>query len=288
MAIFATGWKPDSRDYGLYKPSHHHLFKATPTLPTPNLLPFRSGLIWQSGFGMCTGCSSARSGQLWWAANGYSAEVLMSPLFSYLVGLAAEWAAQHPGAEPPASFADIGAEPGLEYMGMQNVGFVLEQDFPSPMTVGFNPQTALDTPSPALLAEKAYDARGLEWSQVQTGGYLRDAARELMVRRISVKVAMIVDSGVMANRGDVVRSINKNDPNAGGHDVTMLDATNDDYAVLDNWWRLPGDRAELLGQAPVEWGAPDGTWRISWDCLEKACVQALAFQGAALVQKAIT
>lgn len=280
--IFKTGRLKDARDYGLYKPSHHHLLKATPSLPTPNLYSYRSGLIWQNGFGMCTGASSARTGQLWWAANGYGAEVLMSGWFNYLLGLTAQYAGQDPDTIPPLQ--DVGAEPGLEFQGMQNVGIVLEEDCPSPMSPGFNPKTALTTPPSSVLV-KAYDAKGLAWSQVQTGGFLRDAVRELMIRRNPVKVAIVVDTGVMRNAGEVVTSINKSDPDGGGHDVTILDASHDDYCQLDNWWRLPSDRAAALGQDPVEWGAIDGTWRISWDCLEKVCDEALAFDGAPLVRK---
>jgi hypothetical protein len=282
---FRTGWRPDPKS--VHRATHHDLMAASaPALATPNHMPFRSREIWQSHFGMCTGASSERCGQLWYAMNGLGKEVMISGAWNYLMGLLAP----HDGEDPetvPEMFSDDGASPSMEFQGLQNLGLLLEEDFPSPQSEGFDSARMFAAPTSDDLV-KAYDATGLQWRSIlfANTATLRDAIRSVMVRLASVKVAMFVDSGVMNNSGQLVTQINENDPDGGGHDITVLDASNDTFVVLDNWWRVSAELAARLGIAPQPWGAQDGTWRVTWDCLFRHCRQALAFTGAPLVKKA--
>jgi hypothetical protein len=260
---------------------------AAPSLATPNHLPFRSGEIWQSGYGMCTGESTTRCGQIWWAANGFGSQVMMSGAWNYKVGLLGPYDGKDPDSVPE-SFTDDGAEPGHEFDGLKNLGFMLEQDFPSPQSPGFDPKRMFARPTSADLV-KAYDAQGLQWHDIAFSNIttLREGIRDMMIRRASCKVAMFVDTGVMDNTGGIVQTIDDTDPNGGGHDIACLDASSDSYLVLDNWWRVSPELAKLLGVQEQPWGAKDGTWRITWDCLFRNCMQALAFTGAPLVKKVV-
>jgi len=282
---FRTGWLPDPKP--VHRATHHELMAAAPpSLPTPNHMPFRKGEIWQSSFGMCTGESTTRCGQLWYAMNGFGEEVMLSGAWNYLMGLLAPYDGEKPESVPE-KFPDEGASPSMEFQGLQNMGLLLEEEFPSPQSVGFDPERMLRAPTSADLVN-AYDATGLQWRSIlfANTSTLRDAIRASMVRRASVKVAMFVDSGVMNNTGQLVTSINEHDPNGGGHDIAALDASNDGFAVLDNWWRVSPELAAELGRDAQPWGATDGTWRITWECLFRHCRQALAFTGAPLVKKA--
>lgn len=281
---FRTGWKPDPKP--VHRSTHHDLMAAAPpSLPTPNHMPFRRGEIWQSHFGMCTGESTTRCGQLWFAMNDLGAEVMISGAWNYLMGLLAEYDGENPESVPD-TFSDEGASPSMEFHGLQNLGLRLEEDFPSPQSEGFESTRMFAAPSSADLVE-AYDATGLQWRSIlfANTSTLRDAIRSTMVRLASVKVAMFVDSGVMNNTGQLVTAINENDPDGGGHDITVLDASNDAFVVLDNWWRVSPELAARLGIPVQPWGAKDGTWRVTWSCLFAHCRQALAFTGAPLVKK---
>lgn len=259
---------------------------APPSLPTPNHMPFRKGEIWQSDYGMCTGESTTRCAQLWYAMAGIGEEVMLSGAWNYLMGLLAPYDGEVP-EKVPATFPDDGASPSMEFQGLQNLGLLLEEEFPSPQSPGFDPARMFRAPTSADLVE-AYDATGLQWRSILFANTktLRDAIRATMVRRAPVKVAMFVDSGVFNNTGQLVTTINDKDPNGGGHDIAVLDASNDAFVVLDNWWRVSRELAARLGIFPQPWGAADGTWRVSWDCLFRHCQQALAFTGAPLVKKA--
>lgn len=259
---------------------------APPSLPTPNHMPFRKGEIWQSDYGMCTGESTTRCAQLWYAMAGIGEEVMLSGAWNYLMGLLAPYDGEVP-EKVPATFPDDGASPSMEFQGLQNLGLLLEEEFPSPQSPGFDPARMFRAPTSADLVE-AYDATGLQWRSILFANTktLRDAIRGTMVRRAPVKVAMFVDSGVFNNTGQLVTTINDKDPNGGGHDIAVLDASNDAFAVLDNWWRVSAALGAKLGIFPQPWGAADGTWRVSWDCLFRHCQQALAFTGAPLVKKA--
>lgn len=285
MILFRTGWRPDPNP--VHRATQHELFAAAPpSLPTPNHMPFRKGEIWQGSYGMCTGESTTRCAQLWYAMNGLGEEVMLSGAWNYLMGLLAPFDGQKPESVP-AKFFDDGAAPGMEFQGLQNMGLLLEEEFPSPQSVGFDPERMFRAPTSADLVN-AYDATGLQWRSIlfANTATLRDAIRGVMVRRGAVKVAMFVDTKVMANTGQLVTSINDNDEFGGGHDIAVLDASNDGFAVLDNWWRVSPELAAKLGIPVQPWGAADGTWRITWDCLFRHCKQALAFTGAPLVKKA--
>lgn len=284
MGRFAKGHRPDSRDYGY--PSHHGLIAASPPLlEVADHRRFRSGLLWQDNIGMCTGQAMSRACQLWYAANGYGAEILISGLFAYGVGRAQEYAGQDPDTAPPLE--DIGAEPGLVLQASQNVGILLRDDYPGPESTNFDRSLTNARPSPDALV-RAYDGRGLQFSEVTpaAGDRMRDAIRALMVRRIPVEFAMFVDTAFEYNEGQVIESIDQRDPEGGGHMLTILDASDDEYVDFDNWWKLSPEQAAILGKDPVAWGLDDGTGRMSWPCFERYVQQVLAVKAVPLVRKA--
>ena len=284
--IFRTGWRPDPEP--VHRSTHHELMAAAPaSLPTPNHMPFRKGEIWQSDYGMCTGASTVRCAQLWYALAGLGDEVMLSSAWCYLMGLLAPF----DGVEPekvPEKFSDDGASPSMEFRGLQNLGLLLEDEFPSPQSPGFDPERMFRAPTSADLVN-AYDATGLQWRSILFANTktLRDAIRATMVRRAPAKVAMFVDSAMMKNTGQLVTSIDASDPLGGGHDIAVLDASNDSFVRLDNWWNLSPALAKKLGRPAKPWGDSDGTWRVTWDCLFRHCRQALAFTGAPLVKKTV-
>jgi hypothetical protein len=285
--IFRTGWRPDPEP--VHRASHHELMAAAPpSLSTPNHMPFRRGELWQWSYGMCTGSSTTRCAQLWYAMAGLGEEVMLSAAWCYLMGLLAPYDGVQP-EKVPEKFSDDGASPSMEFRGLQNLGLLLEEEFPSPQSVGFDPERMFRAPTSADLVN-AYDATGLQWRSILFANTktLRDAIRATMVRRAPAKVAMFVDSGVMNNTGQLVTAIDDKDPIGGGHDIVVLDASNDGFAVLDNWWRLSPELAKKLGMSAKPWGAADGTWRVTWECLFRHCRQALAFTGAPLVKKTVT
>jgi hypothetical protein len=250
-------------------------------------MPYRRGEIWQSDYGMCTGESTSRCGQLWYALAGLGDEVMLSGAWCYLMGLLAPY----DGVEPekvPEKFSDEGSSPSMQFRGLQNLGLLLEEEFPSPQSVGFDPDRMFRAPTSADLVN-AYDATGLQWRSILFANTktLRDAIRATMVRRAPAKVAMFVDSGVMRNTGQLVTAIDDQDPLGGYHDIVVLDASNDTFATLDNWWRVSPELAKKLGIPARPWGAADGTWRVTWECLFRHCRQALAFTGAPLVKKTV-
>lgn len=276
MSRFAKGHRPDSKDYGY--PTHHRLIAALPTLPTADHTPFRKGFIWQGQVGECVGEAFKRACQLWCAANGHGDEVLLSALFAYALGRAEEYAGFAPENLP--ALADAGSEPGLVLKAAREVGVLLENDYPGPETPGFDPSKVNARPVMSDLV-KAYDGRGLEFYTVPIGTGFRDGIRAAMVRRYPCIFATFVDSAFEDNQGEIITSINEQDPNGGGHMLCVLDASRDDYVVCDNWWRN-----EAEGYI---WGNPSGplagTFRVSWACFEAHVQQVLAVQGVPLIAK---
>jgi hypothetical protein len=279
---FPLGYKQDAVDYGY--PSHRLLIAAVaPSLAKPDHLPFRKGGIWQGPVGMCVGSGFKRCAQLWQSMNERTEVGSLSGKFGYDIGRAAEFSAIDPDHEP--ELTDRGCQPGLLLRASREVGVMLDADYPDPDCPGWNGANVNRKPTIDHLV-RAYDVRGIEFYKVSRGAFgYKESIRSCMVRRHPVMFSMFVDSGVMSNRGDIVTSIFRNDPDGGGHMLTVLDASRDDYAVIDNWWA----RREL----GIEWGMrdgnllglPAGTWRIAWATLEDAIIQCFAFSGMPLIHK---
>lgn len=282
MKRFALGHIQDSRDYGY--PKHHRLMATAPTLDTPNHLPFRKGLIWQANVGMCVGMSFKRCDQLWLAMAGFPDEPMASGKFAYDMGRSEEFAGTDPDSLPPLQ--DLGTEPGLLLQALSNVGFLSDEEYPDPTSPNWDSTKVNARPTSDDLV-KAYDARGLTFSDVlpdDTG--IREAIRACMVRRQPVKIAMFVDTGVMNNVGAIVTTINRHDPNGGGHEIAVLDASRDDYCVLDNWWDNPEQGIEFGMPEGNYLNLPRGVWRISWSLLETMIQQAHAVTSVPRIKKA--
>lgn len=278
---FPTGYVRDAEDYGY--PSHRKLIAALPgLLPTANHLPYRIGPIWQDGVGMCVGTAFKRCVQLWQQMAGLPAEFMVSAKFAYDTGRAAEYAGINPDVAP--DLIDRGSQPGLVLRAAQQVGLVLDTDHPDPTSHGWDPAAVNRRPTPDVLV-KAYSGRGLQFYRVTPGvdGF-RAAIRACMVRSQPVMFSMFVDTGIMLNTGAIVTAIYEDDPDGGGHMLTVLDASREDYVVLDNWW----DSADH----GIDWGMPAGnllqlprgTWRISWALLERAIIQCFAVSAVPFIR----
>jgi len=283
MPKFPLGYKPDSKDYGY--PSHHALMAAAPpTLDKADHLPFRKGLIWQDGVGMCVGTALKRCVQLWQTMNGAGGDRMISAKFAYDIGRAQEHAGTNPDDAPP--LADRGSEPGLVLRAAQNVGLTLDSDYPDPTSPAWDASAVNKRPSPDALVN-AYDMRALQYSQVTRGAFgYKESIRACMVRRQPIKFSMFVDTGIMLNNGAIVSAIYDRDPDGGGHMLAVVDASREDYAVIDNWWDNP-DAGATWGMAQGNTlGLPRGVWRISWGLLERAIIQCFAVTGVPFVEKA--
>jgi len=284
MPKFGLGYIPDDPDMPVAYPTHHALTAAgPPTLEVADHTPYRRGIIWQNGVGMCVGSWLKRAVQLWQWMNGHTSAQMISGKFAYDVGRAIQHAGIDPDEAPPLS--DIGSKPSLVLLAAHELGVVVDEHYPDPDSPEWDPSTVNRKPTPDALVH-AYDFRGLEFYDVLRGAWgFKESIRACMVRRNPVGCSLFVDSGVMANTGEIVTSIDLNDPNGGGHMVGLLDASREDCAVLDNWWDLPGR---------VDWGArevnadgiPRGTWRIAWPLLERAIKQCLAVRAAPFLGKA--
>lgn len=279
---FPLGYKRDAEDYGY--PSHRKLVAASaPSLPSANHLDFRNGVIWQDGVGMCVGAALKRCVQIWQQANGFASEFMISEKFAYDIGRAQEYAGMDPDLAP--ELVDDGSQPGLLLRAARNVGLSLDSDYPDPTSPDWDPAAVNRRPSPDAIV-KAFDVRGLEFSSVTPGAFgFKESIRTCMVRRQPVMFSMFVDTGVMLNNGAVVTAIYTDDPDGGGHMLTVLDASREDYVVLDNWWDF-ADRGINWGMAPGNLlGLPRGTWRISWALLERSIIQCLAVTAVPLMRR---
>jgi hypothetical protein len=89
----------------------------------------------------------------------------------------------------------------------------------------------------------------------------------------------------MANNGAIVSAIYANDPDGGGHMLTVLDASREDYAVIDNWWDNVDEGIDWGMPAGNTLGLPRGVWRISWALLERSIEQCFAVTAVPFIQK---
>lgn len=283
MPKFPLGCKPDAEDYGY--PSHRKLMAVAPSLPKADHLQFRKGQIWQDGVGMCVGAALKRCVQLWQTLNGFSSEFMISGKFAYDVGRSQEYAGLAP--ELAAELVDEGSQPGLVLRGAREIGIAIDVDYPDPTSAEWDSSKVNARPTPDALV-KAYDARGLEFYRCTMGAFgFKESIRACMVRRHPVMFSMFVDSGVMANTGAVVTAIFAGDPAGGGHMLTVLDASREDYVVLDNWWDFVDHGIDWGMPAGNLLGLPRGTWRISWALLEQAIQQCFAVSAVPFVRRAV-
>jgi len=282
-ASFPTGYLRD--DEKTEYPSHYQLLSAgPPTLQKADHLFARKGLIWQADVGMCVGAWLKRAVQLWLELNGHAAPAMISGKFAYDIGRSMAYAGMEPENVPP--LRDAGSQVRLVLVGAQRLGLADEAHYPDPTSPDWNPANVNRRPSPDDIIN-AYDMRDLEFYEVSRGAWgIRESIRACMVRRHPVGIALFVDSGVFANEGEIVTDINESDPSGGGHMVGVLDASHDEYAVLDNWWDNPGLGIEWGMPLPNALDLPRGVWRVAWPLLEsriKACfaVEAVPLQRAA-------
>ena len=273
---FSLGYQRDQGDYGY--PSHRALIAALPaTLPKADHLSYRGAPIWQDGVGMCVGTAFKRCVQLWQAMNAAAGASMVSAKFAYDVGRAAQYAGTDPDAAP--ALQDWGSQPGLVLRAAREVGIALDSEYPDPASPAWDPAAVNLRPLPDALT-KAYDARGLEFYRVTPGyGGFKDAIRACMVRQHPVMFSMFVDTGVMQNSGAIVTAIFSGDPDGGGHMLTVLDASREDFAVIDNWWDHAPSGIDWGMPAGNLLGLPRGVWRISWALLERAIIQCFAVTG---------
>jgi hypothetical protein len=279
---YGLGYLPD--DAGVQYPSHHGLVAAgPPTLDTADHIPYRSGTVYQNGVGECVAAWLKRAVQLWQSLNGFESDDMISATFSYGVGRALAYAGVNPDDAPP--LVDLGSKPSLVLLGAQQVGVVLEDHYPDPGSATWDTSSVNARPTPDALV-KAYDFRGLEFSDVIRGAWgFKESIRACMVRRQPVGFSLFVDSRIFDNTGEIVTAIDRNDPDGGGHMVGVLDASREDFVVLDNWWSLPGvsDWGLLLGN---EHG-PAGAWRMAWPLLERSIIQCLAVKAVPFLARKV-
>ena len=284
MAIkFRLGYLPDEPT--VRYPVHHGLIAAgPPTLSTADHVPYRRGWIWQGNVGMCVGSWFKRDVQLWQSLNGFGSDAMISGKFAYDVGRSLAYAGHDPDEAPP--LVDNGSRPHLVLLGAKEVGVVLEDHYPDPGSTAWDPTKINARPSPDA-AVRAFDFRGLEFFDVLRGAWgFKESIRACMVRRQPVGVSLFVDSALFSNTGQVVTAIDRTDPHGGGHMVGVLDASHDEYAVLDNWWFHPSLNHWGMPDGN-ELGLPPGTWRMAWPLLERSIIQCLAVKAVPFLTRKV-
>jgi hypothetical protein len=285
---FATGFRPDKVKAYF---SHHMMMSAAPLLSSSDLTPFRGAQIRQKYVGECVGAGFLRRPVQIWHAIRNLAQPDASEFGAYNLGMANEYAGLDPDSRPP--LRDVGSMPETLLAAARDVGILLASDWPGPGDPGFDPAKAFTNwgkgDAALILAElapdllvKAFDCTGLDFFSVAwLPGQMRAECDAIMRRGETVGIAINAD-GIGANDpgAGVVTSLS---PTGQNHAVTILDASHPEWARIENWWDDPED-----GQA---WGDQTsdphlrGTWRVTWQALERGASNVLAVRGAPLIKK---
>jgi hypothetical protein len=224
------------------------------------MLMHRFWAVYQAGYQCCVASSIKRAVQLWHTARNGAAYVT-SDRAMYRVARADTLSRAGVAPEDVAGLlADEGLSPYDALCTVREVGLVSEQRWPGPATYpDLSPDDMHREPPPHVLAS-AYDARGLQFHVVPWGrGGLREAiAREL---RNNCPVILAINGDEIADTDPGRRIVDV--PQSGqNHMVLALSALDERACVLDNWWG-------------TDWGDL-GTWRASWDSLDRGAVEVLA------------
>lgn len=224
---------PDERDI----PAEQLLGAGPPTVVPASLAKFRVGTLEQSHASSCVAFALTRAIDM---ALRIEAErrgapatelPLGAPGYIYFNARQQEVVeAKNAGRAAPA-IADQGSYPRLAMRAVQKLGFCPDEAYPYAEALQH-----INSPPPAHAYRHAFDQAGFAYYRISATGIARvaDVARALAQGK-PVIFGMFVDTAFMRNRGARITSVNQDDPNGGGHMMTVLDVTESEV-VVDNWW----------------------------------------------------
>lgn len=262
--VIGLGYKQDPEDPRDY-PAEQLL--GAPVAATPeqaSVREWRHGYLAQGVVGSCVAHALARGIDINirfnLAKNGYTDVEPPKPSrrFMYFNARQAENVDLKNAGRPVRAVEDVGSYPRLAMRAVQKLGFPAESFFEYS-----DAPTAINQAPPPNAFKHAFDQKDFRYYRIASVGMQRiaDVSRALK-RGSGVIFGMFVDSEFMRNKGQRITGINLNDPNGGGHMMTVLaveqnsDGTWD--VIIDNWWTDQwGNRgigriaAELFGSAII-------------------------------------
>ncbi len=135
---------------------------------------------------------------------------------------------------------DDGSYPRLAMRAVQKLGYCGAdaypyEDFLAELALAKRERRS-ERPPPPTAYRKAFDQSGLRYYRISSTGKQRvaDVARALG-QNLPVIFGMDVDTAFMQNTGERVTSIDENDPDGGGHMMTVIEVTSTDV-IPDNSW----------------------------------------------------
>jgi hypothetical protein len=258
------GYKPSR----VQAPPAHEMLRArmklVEPLPLPDQSAFVSAIIDQGYANSCVGCGMAGGFDQYQRANGIAEPVMPSPTFFYTIARLQEWAGFDPKLIP--KLTDSGAEPDLLCQAMKNLGYVSWQSCPYPtepdvLSDDSAMQRIVNAPLAPALIPRAYDLRGMRWHTIPVGPGAMEMIAQALQHRLGVVFGQFVDSAYCDSRGQVITTINENDPNGGGHFQAAVAVTGRVLKIRSSWGPKSGQYGfYYLDKAVVE--NPAWMWEI--------------------------
>jgi|FreactcultureFD7_1027221.scaffolds.fasta_scaffold00819_5 hypothetical protein len=206
-------------------------------LPAPDQTAFVSEILNQGQAGSCTGFGTTAMFEQMFGAIGRKMP-LCSPHWFYDIGRLASFAGKDPAKIP--ALQDTGAQPSLLYSAATKLGIVSWSDYPYPTDESMLNDAAkmakvvAGKPSPSV-AEKAFSMRGMTWGSIKVGPGAVKLIADALQHRCGVALGMFVDSAYEQNSGEVITSIDINDPNGGGHWQAIVAVSGNVVKIRNSW-----------------------------------------------------
>jgi hypothetical protein len=267
MELPRLGYKqdlPDGRDYL----AESLIGKAAQDVVVPaSIMRFRKGVLVQGGAGSCVANALARAIDVCLRVELAQAGSLIEPpkasrRFMYFNARQQEVVDALADGDKPEPITDGGCYPRLAMRAVQKLGFCPEDVFPytdRQQRPGESAEGTINQKPPPAASQQAFDQKDFKYARVTRTrlGRVVDVARALK-RDKPVIIGMYVDKPFMRWDGSsVITSVDKSDPDGGGHMLAVVEVTAD-RVILDNWW----------GE---DWGA-NGLVHLSHDLFGSAIV----------------
>ena len=270
MIMHGFGFKPDRPN--AYPSVHKMLAKIDYKLDTADMHSYRSGWIYQNGYGLCVHESIKREIQLYAAIMGWSLEFLISEVASYVFDRTLELFMLNPMSAPELldkPLQDTGSTPEFAMLALQKNGMLRVEDMPGPAEIAFDDKNIFMAPKdfPNGLLVKAYNGKGLQFHSIEYGNFqeFKETIRAAMKTGMPVGGAINANGIAESDPGyNLVSSLETQGQN---HYVTILDATSDNAWIMDNWWR---------NQFSGGWGMNNGTWLVDPQALYEGMSNGIA------------
>lgn len=231
--------RPDPRDI----PAERLLGAGASTVTPASMAKFRVGMLDQRHASSCVAFALTRAIDMALRAEAarQGAAVTDLPMgapgFVYFNARQAEVVdAKGAGRNPPL-IGDVGSYPRLAMRAIQKLGFCPWDAYPYEEALA-----NINAPPPAHAYRNAFDQSGLKYYRISSTGIARvaEVARALSLGK-PVIFGMFVDTAFMRNRGERIATVDANDPNGGGHMMTVIEVTESEVVVDNSWGTGWGD-----------------------------------------------